>query len=292
MFSDRSRSALSATALSLSCMLSAPLILSIPLRLLAQPQEAPAPQGSAEKSADTRTPLSTTPGEIEALLDASDDINRGRSSHGRVKMSVKTSRYEREMEMELWTEGEERSLIRVLSPKRERGVATLKVGDEAWNYLPKVARTLKLSTASMGGAWMGSHLTNDDLVRGSRMRDDYTWALYERPQGEGEAQTGRYEVHLTPKPEAPVVWGLVKLWVSAQRVPERIEYFNERGALLRTISFHEVTKKGERLIPMLTRVTPADKPNERTELRYLELEFDVKLPPRTFSLQALKRATR
>jgi hypothetical protein len=229
---------------------------------------------------------------VEGLLDASDDINRGASSHGRVKMSVKTARYEREMELELWSEGEERSLIKVLSPRRERGIATLKVGDEAWNYLPKVARTLKISTASMGGAWMGSHLTNDDLVRGSRMREDYTWSLYERPTGEGEALSGRYEIHLTPKPNAPVVWGLVKLWVSAQRVPEKIEYYNERGALLRTISFHDVVTQGERTFPKRTRVTPADKPSEFTEMTYVELDFDVKLPPRTFSLQALKRALR
>ncbi|MAD60824.1 MAG: hypothetical protein CMH49_04800, partial [Myxococcales bacterium] len=85
--------------------------------------------------------LEAKQGEVEALLDATDDLNRGRSSHSLMKMKVKTARYEREMKVEAWTQGSEKSLLKILSPKRDAGVSTLKVGDEAWNYLPKVDRT-------------------------------------------------------------------------------------------------------------------------------------------------------
>ena len=44
-----------------------------------------------------------------------------------------------------------------------------------------------------------------------------------------------------------------------------------------------------RWVPMEMRVTPAKTSGEYTELIYDSLKFDVKISPRTFSLQALKR---
>lgn len=235
-------------------------------------------------------PLKAEPGEVEALLDGADDLNRGTSSHSVMKMRVKTARYQREIELEAWTQGKDRSLLRVLSPHRDAGIATLKVGDEAWNYLPKIDRTLKISASAMGGAWMGSHLTNDDLVRNSRLREDYTWVLLARPEPAQASVSSRglYHIELTPKPDAPVVWGKVSVYIDAKKRPQKIEYRNERGILKRTISFHDYQVNQGRAVPMLMRVTP-NQPNELTELSYSDLQFDLPIPPRTFSLQALKR---
>ena len=244
------------------------------------------PSIQAQDTNSTMSSLEAEPGEIEALLDATDDLNRGRSSHSLMKMKVKTARYEREMKVEAWTKGSERSLLKILSPKRDAGVSTLKVGDEAWNYLPKVDRTLKLSVSSMGGAWMGSHLSNDDLVRGSRMREDYTWRLLSRPTNAGK---GVYKIELIPKPNAPVIWGKVLVTIDAQKRPKNLSYWNERDVLIREMSFHDYQKVKAQDVPMRMRVTPKKKPGEFTEIIYEQLDFDVELSPRLFSLQALKR---
>ena len=235
-------------------------------------------------------PIKPHPGEVEALLDGTDDLNRGASSHAVMTMRVKTKRYDREIKIEAWTQGKDQSLLKIRSPKRDAGVATLKVKGEAWNYLPKIDRTLKISASAMGGAWMGSHLTNDDLVRNSRMREDYTWVLLARPQAKtpaGEVQ-GEYHIELTPKPDAPIVWGKVSVYVNAQKRPLKVDYWNERGVLKRTITFLDYREVSGRPVPMRMRVTP-NKTNEFTEIVYDKLEFDVTLSPRTFSLQALKR---
>ena len=247
------------------------------------------PNGFSSAWAKDQT-LEALPGEVEALLDETDDLNRGTSSHAVMTMRVKTRRYQREMKIEAWTQGKERSLLKVISPKRDAGVATLKVGDEAWNYLPKIDRTLKISASAMGGAWMGSHLTNDDLVRNSRMRDDYTWVLLARPQpiaDDGKHQ-GTYHIELTPKPDAPVVWGKVSVHIDADKKPIKLDYWNERGVLKRTIAFLDYQETAGRSVPMRMRVTPS-KSDEFTEIVYAQLEFDVSLTPRTFSIQALKR---
>ena len=117
------------------------------------------------------------------------------------------------------------------------------------------------------------------------MRRDFTWKLLSRPSSPSE---GEYHIDLTPKPNAAIVWGKVAVHIDAAKRPTRIEYFNERGVLKRTISFHDYKEISGRAVPMRMKVTP-DTPNELTEMIYDTLEFDVSLSPRLFSLQALKR---
>lgn len=223
---------------------------------------------------------------IEELLDATDDYARGASSMAVIEMRVKTKRYERAVKMRSWSQGEEKSLVRIEEPAKEKGVSTLKVDDNIWNYLPKVDRTVKVPAAMMSGSWMGSHLTNDDLVKGSRYADDYDATLVARPGVEGAES---YVIELVPKPDAPVVWGAVVITISADKLPQKIEFKDEKKALVRTQTFAEVKELDGRKVPTLMRVEPADEAGEYTEMRFVELDFDIELPPNTFSLQALRR---
>ncbi len=223
---------------------------------------------------------------IEELLDATDDVSRGASSHGKMVMQVKTDRYERTLKMEVWTRGTEDSLVRILEPAREKGVSSLKVGDNMWNYLPKVDRTLKISGAALSGSWMGSHITNDDLVKQSRMKEDYASSLTAKPAADG---TGVYRIELVPKPDAPVVWGKVVVEVRADKQPVAIRYFDEKSELVRTMKFLDIREMGGRTMPAVMRVEPADTPGEFTEVRYEDMAFEVDLDDRIFTLQSLKR---
>ena len=77
------------------------------------------------------------------------------------------------MKMELWSFGTEYSLVKIVSPAKEAGTGTLKAGNDIWNYFPKVDRTIKIPASMMMGSWMGSHFTNDDLVKESPLVEDY-----------------------------------------------------------------------------------------------------------------------
>lgn len=222
---------------------------------------------------------------IEELLDATDDIARGERSIATIQMQVKTDRYERSMSMKAWSEGQDKTLIRILEPAKDAGVATLKVDDNIWNYLPKVDRTIKVPAGMMSGSWMGSHFTNDDLVKESRMNDDFTGVITARPTGDA----GEWTIELTPKPDAPVVWGKVAVHIHADRMPDRIEYYDEHGALVRTMAFSDVKDFDGRKVPSVMTLTPADKPGEFTKITYAELDFDAEIDPNTFSLQSLRR---
>lgn len=228
-------------------------------------------------AADTKT--------VEHLLNATDDVARGESSIGVMTMHVKTDRYERTVVMKAWSKGTENSLVVIQSPEKEKGVATLKVGDNIWNYLPKVDRTVKVPANMMSGAWMGSHITNDDLVKENRLSEDFTYVVSEEPKN-GQ---GKWVIELTPKADAAVVWGKIVVEVTADELPHEIRYYDEAGALVRTMSFNEIKEMGGRKMPTVMRVTPADKPGEYTEIVYNELQFGVDIPDSTFTLQSLRQ---
>ena len=92
--------------------------------------------------------------EIEDVLRASDDLTRGNSSHSVIEMSVHTASYDRMMRMEAWSQGTERTLIRILYPEKDAGISTLKVERKATPHyvkiqdLPEPDRFRKLATAS------------------------------------------------------------------------------------------------------------------------------------------------
>ncbi len=123
----------------------------------------------ASLSAETKNPTEWA----KEILRKIDDLWRGDSSHGILTMKVQTKNYTRTLRMEGWSKGKENSLVKIISPLKERGTATLKSDSTIYTYLPKTDRTIRLTSGMMMGSWMGSHFTNDDLVKDSRLEDDF-----------------------------------------------------------------------------------------------------------------------
>ena len=98
------------------------------------------------------------------ILDDVDDLYRSNASHGILTLSVTTVNWQRTLTLEQWSKGEDKSLFKILKPKKEKGLATLRVDKNVWNYMPKVKRVVKIPSSMMSSSWMGSHFTNDDLV--------------------------------------------------------------------------------------------------------------------------------
>jgi hypothetical protein len=220
------------------------------------------------------------------IIDRIDRLLRGESSHGTAVMEVATENWERSLTMEIWSLGTEYALVRIVAPAKEAGTATLKAGDDIWNYLPKVDRTIKIPASMMMGSWMGSHFTNDDLVKDSRLVEDYQIEIASEGERDGVEV---WDFVLTPKPEAPVVWGRIEYRVRKQDLmPVWAKYFDDEGDLARTLTFEDFRRLSGRTVPLLMNMRPADKPNERTTVRYTSLDFDVPLEPSFFSLQNLK----
>ncbi len=230
---------------------------------------------------------SSTTMRARQILEEVDDLWRSQSSHSILSMRVKTRHYTRTVTMENWTKGKEKSLVRILSPRKEKDTATLKSGNNVYTYLPKTDRTIRLTSSMMMGSWMGSHFTNDDLVKESRLSEDYDPEIVFEGERDGRSII---EFGLIPKPDAPVVWGKIVFTITAQdHLPIVSQYFDEDMVLARTFTFSDIKEMGGRKVPALMHVVPTDKPEEFTEMVYQSIQFDLEIADSFFSLHQLRR---
>jgi len=221
------------------------------------------------------------------LLRKVDDLWRGEGSHAVMSMHVKTSHYERHMKMDAYSLGTDYSLVSIVEPLKEKGTSTLKAGQVMYTYLPRTDRSIKLNSGMMGGSWMGSHFTNDDLIQQSRLSRDYDVAIGFEGQRDGQPEI---EMQLSPKPDAAVVWGkIVSVVNSKTDLPIRTTYFDEDLKKVREMTFSDVKNLGGRSLPTVLRLTPQDEPGEYTELIYESLDMHPGIDKSFFSLSRLKR---
>ncbi len=224
------------------------------------------------------------PPDVEAVLARLDDLYRSTSSIARIEIQVTTPRSTRSLRLKAWTRGEDEALIVIEAPPREEGTTTLRVGPNLWNYLPRIARTIRVPPSMMLGSWMGTDFTNDDLVKESSMHDDFDSRLDRR----SESPPGWW-ITLTVKPGIVGRWARIDLLVDDDQLPVEERHFDRKGRLSRTMAFDEIKTLGGRRLPTHMALTPVDSPGQRTEMRYLELQFEVPLADDTFSLSTLER---
>jgi len=73
------------------------------------------------------SPLAQSNEDAVVLLKTIDELYRSDNSISTMKMSIVTPNWQRTLEMQTWTVGMDDTFIRILSPKKDRGVATLKI---------------------------------------------------------------------------------------------------------------------------------------------------------------------
>ncbi len=225
--------------------------------------------------------------DVGELIRHMDELWRGETSKATMTMTVKTRRYQRSMTMEAWSKGKDYSLVVIRKPVKDQGIATLKVKENIWNYLPKINRVTKVPSSMMSGSWMGSHFTNDDLVKESTYEDDFDSSISFEGKRDGRAI---YEITSIPKPDAAVVWGKVVMELDQKTLaPYRALYYDEEGELVRTLRFDQNKTIGKRIVPMRMSLQPEDKPDESTVITYEAIDFGVPLNDSFFSLQSLKQ---
>jgi hypothetical protein len=221
------------------------------------------------------------------LLRRVEETLEGASSVGTISMSIKTESWSRNLKMKVWARGENYALVRILEGgPRETGMMTLKRDKQLWNYLPQAGRVMKLPSGMLGDSWMGSDFTNDDLVNGSSLVDDFDSKVIGTSKHEGR---DAWQVVLTPKPKSTVVWGKVEMLVDRITcVPLIDRFFDEEGQLARTMVFADIKTIGWRQFPARVTVKPADSVRE-TVVSYDDMQFDVSIPEDTFSLHRLQQ---
>lgn len=216
------------------------------------------------------------------ILKKMDELFRSQSSISTMKMQIITPNWRRTLEMQSWTMGMDDTFIRVLSPRKDRGVATLKIDKEMWNYFPKINKVIKVPPSMMMGSWMGSDFTNDDLVREVSLVQEY--------QVSKKIEGDNYRLTLTPKQNTVTVWGKIEFIVNQQTLlPIEQSYFNEKGDKVRSMKFSDIRDFNGKKMPAIMTMIPLNKAGHKTVIEYVEAEFDIKLGDNVFTLRNLQK---
>lgn len=223
----------------------------------------------------------------EEIIRRAEDSVKGETSHGIAEMTVVTPDYTRTMKMESWWVGNDKALILILEPKKEAGNKTLKIKNEMWNYLKNTETTIKIPPSMMLQSWNGSDFTNDDLVRDSNLNNDYFQELDGEEELDGEPC---WRIKLTPRPEAPVVWGKLLYWVrKSDYLPARVDFYDEGDRLVRHLQYSDYQLLHGRKLPMKWSMINNLKAGRQTDFRIIDMYFDVPISDRIFSFRELER---
>lgn len=221
----------------------------------------------------------------EVVKRAHDKAN-GQTSRGAMKMTIVRPDWSREVAMKSWSKGTDYYLIYITEPVKDKGQVFMKRNQDMWNWMPGINRMIKLPPSMMGQSWMGSDFTNDDLVRMNSIIDDFDHQFVGNEKIDGY---DCYIIELIPKPEAAVVWGKIKLWISKADYYElKGEYYDEDMVLVNIMTASEIKKMGDRMLPSKMVMMPVDKPGNQTILETREIEFDLPMDESFFSQQNMK----
>ncbi len=222
------------------------------------------------------------------IIRKSEDSVRGATAVAQYRITIKTRRWERTLVLRAWDSRKgNRSFSEILSPERDEGNRFLMLDTTMWHYVPKLQKAYKISPSMMLQSWMGSDFSNDDIIKESSITKDYFHKLEGKATMNGEEC---YRVELTPKPEAPVVWGKIVYYARVEDcLPVKEEYYNERGVMRKFMEFSDIKRMHDRLIPATMKMQTVGKTGSYTILYIDAIRFDTAIPERIFTLQNLQR---
>ena len=187
--------------------------------------------------------------------------------------------------MKGWTQGNDRSLVRVTAPKKDRGNGTLMLENSMWNYSPKVNRVIKVPSSMMGQSWMGSDFSNKDVTKADDIVDQYTHTLLDTITVDGHKV---YVIESIPLEEAAVVWGKEVLRIRDDQVLLDQAYYDQDGVLVKKLESLAIGEMGGRVIALRQRMSKLETPDDWTELQVLDINYDVELNESLFTLANLR----
>jgi len=200
-------------------------------------------------------------------------------------MVIHRADWERTMTMRSYTQGEKKSLVRVIAPQKDKGNGTLLDDKNMWSYSPKVNRVIKIPSSMMGQSWMGSDFSNKDVSRADDIVEDYTHTLLDTAEADGVTV---YTIQSVPKEDAAVVWGREVLQVRSDYLLLEHSFYDQDDELVKQLKTLEIKEMDGRLTASQQRMIKTDNPDEWTEIRVEDVVYDAELDDSLFTLSNLR----
>lgn len=233
------------------------------------------------------TSFSQTTETATDIIKKSDENYRGTSSKGTMSMKIVRPSWSRTITMKSWSKGDKYSMVLIKSPAKEKGQVFLKRDKDLWTWTPSIGRMIKMPPSVMSQGWMGSDVSNDDVLRQSSLVNDYTHKIAGKETISGKEC---HKITFTPKPDSYVVWSKIVMWISTDGYLRlKAEYYDEDGYLVHTETGSDIKMIGGRMLPAKMEYVPADEDGYKTVFIIEDMEFNINISDSFFSQQNMKR---
>ncbi|MBI1306747.1 MAG: outer membrane lipoprotein-sorting protein [Bacteroidetes bacterium] len=224
---------------------------------------------------------------VNEIIQKAQDKMQGATTKGTLKITTIRPSYTRTMDLKMWSKGSAYALTLITSPVKDKGTVFLKRQKEVWTWIPTIEQLTKLPPSAMASNWMGTDLTNDDLVKESSMVDDYTHTLLGKDSIDGRQC---YKIKSIPKENAAVVWGKLISWIDVKDfIQMKTEFYDEDEELVNTFKASVIKVMGGKTLASRLEIVPADKKGHKTRLDYLSLSFNEPIEDNFFTTQNMKK---
>lgn len=186
----------------------------------------------------------------------------------------------RTAQYEVLIKDRDRSVVKTLSPARERGRILLMIGDDLWLFMPKIDQPIRIS---MQQRLMGE-VANGDIVR-TDFSGDYTPAVLKT-----ESVDGKETWVLELKAKRPsVTYHRIVYWVQKKTYhPLKAEFYSISGTLLKTAAYEDYKPAAGRLRPMRLVLSDPLIRGQRSVMQYENMKVR-NLPDKYFTKDYLKK---
>ena len=186
-------------------------------------------------------------------------------------------------------DGESKTLTVFTKPVREKGIALLthshrSTADDQWLYLPASKRVKKVASNSVGSSFRGSEFTYEDIA--SQHRDHYRFDFVNtEPCGDKTC----YVIDRFPEFDDSS-YTKTRLYIDTEYyLVQKGEFYDLKKSLFKTMLANNYSKHKNGVWKPESIVMENHNTQEKTEIRSLELQFDVGLSEREFSKLSLRK---
>lgn len=198
---------------------------------------------------------------------------RGDRSHAEISMKIETPNWERTLEIESDVEGKDLALSTISAPAKEKGIRTLRIENNMWNYFPKLKKKVAVSSSMLLASWMGSDFTNDDVLKASSMSEDYSHKFLPNEKKDG---TDFRVIENSAKSTAKVMWPKIITYADpVDCLPRQYHYYDKSGVLKRTLHMSDVKTFDGHKMPTNWVMKPMDDAKKKTTIIYRHMKFNT-----------------
>lgn len=130
--------------------------------------------------------------------------------------------------------GKDKVAMLYISPAREKGRATLRLGDNMWLYIPNVGRPIRITSMQ---SVVGGIFNNADIMR-LDYSVEYDATILEQNESE-------YILNLKARTRT-VAYDRLKMWVDKKNIMvTKVECYAASGMLIKTLEFKNVKNFGD-----------------------------------------------